>query len=56
MIAIEAISWFPTLLLAALVGLILYWGFSSRAREVRRRLVAAIQTLLSVGSALMPRG
>ena len=42
MIIIDAISWFPTLLWVALAGLILYWGFSSRAREARGCLVAAI--------------
>ncbi len=56
MIVIEAISWFPTLLLVALAGLILYWGFSSRSREVRGCLVAAISggLLLSLlGSAFL---
>jgi hypothetical protein len=42
MIVFEAISWFPSLLWVALAGLILYWGFSSRAREARNGLVVAV--------------
>jgi regulator of protease activity HflC (stomatin/prohibitin superfamily) len=42
MIAIEAILWFPTLLWITLAGLILYWAFSTDAREVRGWLAAAI--------------
>lgn len=56
MMVIEAISWFPTLLLVALAGLILYWGFSTHAREARGCLVAAISggLLLSLlGSAFL---
>jgi hypothetical protein len=46
MIANEAIAWSGILLSVSLAGLILYWGFSSRARQARSLLIAAIAGIL----------
>jgi len=54
---IEAISWLPSLLWLALAGLILYWGFFSRPREISGLLVAAIAggLLLSMFASVLLR-
>lgn len=46
MIVIEAIAWSGFIILVSLAGLILFWGFSSRVRQVSGLLVAAIAGIL----------